>query len=87
MSNLTDKRGDEELSEIEVNLDFRRRKNGIKSPQFRKLKVLAGIDRRDYNYDVFWVAFPLVDENKKPLFANNLSENGYFLFKIKYHYF
>lgn len=52
---------------------------GIKSPQFRKVKALAGVARRDYNYDVFWVAFPLVDENKKPLFADNPSELDLFV--------
>jgi hypothetical protein len=39
---------------------------GVKSPQFRNIKALQGIFRRDYDYDVFWVAFPLLDNNKKP---------------------
>lgn len=52
---------------------------GVKSPQFRKIKALAGVSRRDYDYDVFWVSFPLVDENKKPLFADNLSEFDLFV--------
>jgi hypothetical protein len=52
---------------------------GIKSPQFRKLKALAGVSRRDYDYDVFWVTFPLVDEDKKPLFAENLFEFDLFV--------
>lgn len=52
---------------------------GIKSPEFRKLKALSGVSRRDYNYDVFWVAFPLVDENKKPLFAENVAEFDLFV--------
>jgi hypothetical protein len=52
---------------------------GIKSQEFRKLKALAGVARRDYDYDVFWVSFPLVDESKKPLFADNLSELDLFV--------
>lgn len=52
---------------------------GIKSPEFRKLKALSGVARRDYDYDVFWVAFPLVDGNKKPLFADNLTEFDLFV--------
>jgi hypothetical protein len=52
---------------------------GKKSPAFRKIKALAGVSRRDYDYDVFWVAFPLVDENKRPLFADNLSEFDLFV--------
>ncbi len=52
---------------------------GIKSPQFRQIKALAGVSRRDYDYDVFWVSFPLVDANKKPLFAENLLELDLFV--------
>ncbi|MDQ3747921.1 MAG: hypothetical protein M3367_02730 [Acidobacteriota bacterium] len=52
---------------------------GIKSPQLSKLKALAGVARRDYDYDVFWVAFPLVDKNKKSLFADHLSEFDLFV--------
>jgi hypothetical protein len=47
---------------------------GIKSPQLRNVKALSGTVRRDYDYDVFWVVFPLTDENKQPLFADNLSQ-------------
>lgn len=52
---------------------------GVKSPEFRKIKALGGVARRDYDYDVFWVAFPLVSENKKSLFADNLSEFDLFV--------
>ena len=38
--------------------------SGIKLSQLRNVKALAGAARRDYDYDVFWVSFPLVDENK-----------------------
>jgi hypothetical protein len=34
---------------------------GIKSPQLRGVKGLAGVMRRDYDYDVFWVVFPLFE--------------------------
>ena len=36
---------------------------GIKSPQLRNVKALSGVMRRDYDYDVFWVVFPLVEKN------------------------
>lgn len=47
---------------------------GIKSPQLRNVKALSGTVRRDYDYDVFWVVFPLTDENGQSLFADNLSQ-------------
>ncbi|MBC7899813.1 MAG: hypothetical protein H7070_07130 [Saprospiraceae bacterium] len=52
---------------------------GIKSPHLRKLKALAGVTRRDYDYDIFWVVFPLVSVSKKPLFSDNLSEVDLFV--------
>lgn len=47
---------------------------GNKSPQLRNVKALSGVVRRDYDYDVFWVSFPLVDENKVPLIAADVAE-------------
>jgi hypothetical protein len=47
---------------------------GIKSPQLRNVKALSGVMRRDYDYDVFWVVFPLVDENRNSLISENVSE-------------
>jgi hypothetical protein len=47
---------------------------GTKSPEFRKMKALAGVARRDYNYDVFWVSFSLVGETRNPLIAKDVSE-------------
>lgn len=47
---------------------------GIKSPQLRNVKALSGTARRDYDYDVFWVVFPLTDENNQLLFSENLSQ-------------
>jgi hypothetical protein len=43
---------------------------GIKSPQLRGLKGLSGVMRRDYDYDVFWVVFPLFENNASVLPAN-----------------
>jgi len=47
---------------------------GLKSPQLRNVKALSGTARRDYDYDVFWVVFPVLDENNQALFADNLSQ-------------
>jgi hypothetical protein len=47
---------------------------GTKSPEFRKIKALTGVVSRDYSYDVFWISFPLVDENLKPTIAAGVSE-------------
>lgn len=47
---------------------------GTSSPQFKNFKALAGVVKRDYAYDVFWVAFPLVDDKGAPVFSNSVSE-------------
>ena len=47
---------------------------GIKSPQLRNVKALSGVMRRDFNYDVFWVVFPLVDENRVSMFSIGISD-------------
>jgi hypothetical protein len=39
---------------------------GINSPSLRRVKALAGVARRDYAYDIFWVAFPLTNEKGEP---------------------
>ncbi len=41
---------------------------GDKSPTFQNIKALAGTARRDYDWDVFWVTFPLVDKNRRSVF-------------------
>ena len=46
---------------------------GIKSPHLRNMKIFRGVAKRDYEYDVFWVVFPLVDKNKKPLFSDSVA--------------
>jgi hypothetical protein len=47
---------------------------GINSPQLRALKALSGVARRDYDYDVFWIVFPLTDENNRPLITADMSQ-------------
>lgn len=47
---------------------------GVKRPELRNLKALAGVFKRDYNYDAFWVTFPLVNENKASLIPDDTSE-------------
>lgn len=47
---------------------------GIKSPALINNKALSGVTRRDYNYDVFWVVFPITGEDNAVLFDDNLSQ-------------
>lgn len=47
---------------------------GSKSPQFRLIKALSEVFRRDCDYDIFWVAFRLVDKDKTPIFPADLRE-------------
>jgi hypothetical protein len=46
---------------------------GLKSPQLRNLKSLSGVMRRDYDYDLFWIVFPLI-ENNASLLSPDVSE-------------
>ncbi|MBK7393655.1 MAG: hypothetical protein IPI64_10210 [Chloracidobacterium sp.] len=46
----------------------------INSPNFRNIKALAGIVRRDYDWDIFWVSFPLVDKDKHSIFPVETSQ-------------
>jgi hypothetical protein len=41
---------------------------GIDTPKLREIKALSGALRRDYNYDVFWVVFPLKGADGHALF-------------------
>jgi hypothetical protein len=41
---------------------------GTIAPQLRNVKALAGVLRRNYDYDRFWVTFPLTRADGKPLF-------------------
>jgi hypothetical protein len=42
---------------------------GQLSPHLRDVKALAGVIRRNYDYDRFWVTFPLHRDDGTPLFA------------------
>jgi hypothetical protein len=43
---------------------------GTSVPKLRDVRALAGTERRDYAYDVFWVVFALNTPDGKPLFAD-----------------
>jgi hypothetical protein len=47
---------------------------GINSPKLRDMKALAGVAERDYDYDILWVVFPLIDEKGRPLFPDSVRE-------------
>jgi hypothetical protein len=40
---------------------------GVNTPGLRHVKAFAGVARRDYAYDSFWVVFPLKDQQGKSL--------------------
>jgi hypothetical protein len=42
---------------------------GTVKPELRDVKALAGVLRRNYDYDRFWVAFPMVSTAGAPLLA------------------
>jgi len=43
---------------------------GASVPALEKVKALRGAHRRDYNYDLFWVVFPLKTAEDVPLFPS-----------------
>ena len=43
---------------------------GVDTPALRTVKALSGVLRRNYDYDRFWVVFPLKDADGKPLFRD-----------------
>jgi len=43
---------------------------GENAPALAKVKGLHGVYRRDYNYELFWVVFPLKSANGTPLFPS-----------------
>lgn len=47
---------------------------GLKSPFLRNMPGLSGLYGRNYEYDVFWIVFPLVNEKKEPLFSPDIAE-------------
>jgi hypothetical protein len=42
---------------------------GTLNPQLRDVKTLAGVLQRNYDYDRFWVTFPLAGSGGAPLFS------------------
>ena len=54
--------------------DFARAVRGVNTPALKGVKALAGVIRRNYDYDRFWVVFPLTHPDGKKLFAANDSE-------------
>ncbi|MEO8077635.1 MAG: hypothetical protein ABI818_15000 [Acidobacteriota bacterium] len=42
---------------------------GTINPQLRDVKALAGVLRRNYDYDRFWAVFPLAHADGRPLFT------------------
>ena len=42
---------------------------GQDTPRLREVKALGGVMRRNYDYDRFWVVFPLTHADGKPLFG------------------
>jgi len=47
---------------------------GVSSSKLRKVKALAGVVKRDYDYDRFWVTFPLLDEEGAAVFGDAVKE-------------
>jgi hypothetical protein len=46
---------------------------GVNTPSLEKLKALRGVFRRDYNYELFWVVFPLHAADGSALFPSGTS--------------
>src|SRR5688572_14941650 len=42
---------------------------GTGTPRLRDMRALAGIERRNYAYDRFWMVFPLKNGDGRPLFG------------------
>jgi hypothetical protein len=47
---------------------------GYSRPELRRLPALAGGADRDYDYDIFWVTFPLVKPDGLPLFGDGTND-------------
>lgn len=41
---------------------------GVNTPELRKVRGLAGVLRQNYDYDRFWIVFPLLTRNSEPVF-------------------
>jgi hypothetical protein len=44
---------------------------GVDTPSLRTVRALSGVQRRNYDYDRFWVVFPLKHPDGKPLFSDS----------------
>lgn len=38
------------------------------------MKALAGVKKRDYDYDVFWIVFRLLNDSGEPIFSSGVSD-------------
>jgi len=47
---------------------------GVITPRLREVRALAGTMRRNYDYDQFWVVFPLTGADGAPLFPSDVPE-------------
>lgn len=47
---------------------------GISSPKLREFRALSGVVERNYDYDRFWVVFPLISDEGRPLFSDSVPE-------------
>ena len=47
---------------------------GTNTPDLEKVKALRGVYRRDYNYELFWVVFPLKTVSGGPLFPRGVTQ-------------
>ncbi len=47
---------------------------GRNTPALRDVRALSGVFRRDYNYEAFWIVFPLRTESGRPLFPEGVAE-------------
>lgn len=47
---------------------------GTNTPTLEKVKGLGGVYRRDYNYELFWVVFPLKTAGGNPLFPSGVTQ-------------
>ncbi len=48
--------------------------SGTKNPGLRNVQALAGVLRRNYDYDRFWLVFPLANEAGEPIFSSSTRE-------------
>ena len=47
---------------------------GVDTPDLRKLQALQGVMQRNYDFDRFWIVFPLLRSDGTPLFPSTATE-------------